>query len=252
MNKKLIVGNWKMNPTSLEEAKRIYRSVNNISKKLSSTDVVICPPFVYIKSFLSKNSTSLISIGAQNIFTEEQGSFTGEISPLMLKNLGVTHVIVGHSERRARGETDEMVARKVQLVIDSGMNPIMCVGEKERDANGDYLHIVRDQIKNSLNKVSKKDINRLIVAYEPIWAVGAKEAMSPKDLHEMSLFVKKVLSDIYGHDEAMSTKILYGGDANFRNAADLITVGQVNGLLLGRASINSAGFVELLKTVDPL
>jgi triosephosphate isomerase len=145
-----------------------------------------------------------------------------------------------------------MVARKVQLVIDSGMNPIMCVGEKERDANGDYLHIVRDQIKNSLNKVSKKDINRLIVAYEPIWAVGAKEAMSPKDLHEMSLFVKKVLSDIYGHDEAMSTKILYGGDANFRNAADLITVGQVNGLLLGRASINSAGFIELLKTVDPL
>ena len=252
MNKKLIVGNWKMNPITIEEAKRIYRSVNNISKKLSSTDIVICPPFVYTKTFLNNNSKSKVFVGAQNVFTEEQGSYTGEISPLMLKNLGVSYVIVGHSERRARGETDEIISKKVQLAIDSNLIPILCIGEKERDAGGSYLNILKEQIKNSLNKVTKKSIGKLIIAYEPLWAIGAKEAMTPADVHEMGLFIKKVLSDLYGHSEAVSTKILYGGSVNFRNAADIIVQGKVNGLLVGRESINSAGFVELLKTVDLL
>jgi triosephosphate isomerase len=252
MNKKLIVGNWKMNPSTLEEAKRIYRSVNNISKKLSSAKVVICPPFVYIKSFISKNAQSSIIIGAQDVFVEQEGSFTGEVSISMLKNLGVEYVIVGHSERRKLGETDEIIARKVQLILDAGIKPILCIGEEVRDINGNYLEFVKNQIKNSLNKVSKKLINNLIIAYEPIWAIGALEAMAPADIHEMSLFVRKVLSDLYGHKHALSTQILYGGNANFRNVAEIIKDGQVNGLLLGRASINSTGFVELLKTVDSL
>ena len=252
MNKKLIVGNWKMNPVSLEEAKRIYRSVNSISKKINSTDIVICPPFIYLKSFLNKNSKTKIFVGAQDVYTEEQGSFTGEISPLMLKNLGISYVIVGHSERRARGETDEMVSNKVQIVLNSGMSPILCIGEKERDASGNYLNIIKEQIKNSLNKVNKKNIGKLIIAYEPLWAIGAKEAMNAPDVYEMCLFIKKVLSDMYGHSEAISTKILYGGSVNFRNATDIIQQGKVNGLLVGRESVNSSGFVELLKTVDSL
>jgi triosephosphate isomerase len=114
------------------------------------------------------------------------------------------------------------------------------------------LDILKTQIKNSLNKVAKKNIGKLIIAYEPVWAIGAKEAMSPTDIHEMSLFIKKVLADIYGHDEALSTTVLYGGSVNFRNAGDIIIKGEVDGLLVGRESINSAGFTELLKVVDSL
>ncbi len=168
----------------------------------------------------------------------------------MLKDIGVTHIIVGHSERRAGGETDEIVAKKTQAVLEIGIHPIVCVGEKERDAHGLYLETLKDQIKNSLANAPKKLINQLIIAYEPIWAIGAKEAMDPSIVHEMSLFIKKVLSDIYGHDNAINTPILYGGSVNFRNASDIIEKGQVDGLLIGRESVNIPGFIELLKAVD--
>ncbi len=250
--KKIIVGNWKMNPTTLEEARRIYRSTKNTADKLKKISVVICPPFVYIPPLLNTRSESVVSIGAQDVYFEEQGAFTSEISPVMLKDLGVTHIIIGHSEKRAKGDTDEVVAKKIRLALELGLSPILCVGEKERDAHGAYLNSLKTQIKNSLNKVSKKNINKLIVAYEPLWAIGAKEAMNPADVHEMSLFVKKVLSDIYGHDEALSTPILYGGSVNFRNAGDIIVRGEVDGLLVGRESVNSAGFAELLKAIDIL
>lgn len=250
--KKIVVGNWKMNPTTLEEARRIYRSTRKTADILKKTTVVICPPFVYIPTLLNTRSESSVLVGAQDVFFEEQGAFTSEISPTMLKDLGVSHIIVGHSERRAQGDTDEAVAKKIKQVLEYGISPILCVGEKERDPQGAYLDFLKTQIKNSLNKVSKKNINKLIVAYEPLWAIGAKEAMNPADVHEMSLFVKKVLSDIYGHDEALSTPILYGGSVHFRNAGDIITKGEVDGLLVGRESVNSAGFTELLKAVDAL
>jgi triosephosphate isomerase len=252
MKKKLIVGNWKMNPNTLLEAKRIYRSVRKVSSVLSGTDVVICPPFVYLGVFLNKKNDSPIGIGAQDAYFEEQGAFTGEVSANMLKNLGVEYVIVGHSEKRKSGDTDEIISKKVEALLKMGIHPILCVGEKERDDHGVYLETLKNQIKNSLNKVSKKNISKLIVAYEPLWAIGAKEAMSPSVVHEMALFVKKVLSDMYGHDEAVSTPVLYGGSVNFRNAGDIIVQGEVDGLLVGRESINSTGFVELLKAVDLL
>ncbi len=252
MKRRLIIGNWKMNPATLEEARRIYQSAKNISNKLNKTDVVICPPFIYLSTFLNKKIQSSLKIGAQDVFFEESGAFTGEISPMMLKNLGVNYIIIGHSEKRAEGETEELISKKIQAALDIGISPILCVGEKERDTHGNYLDILKTQIKNSLNKVSKKHISKLIVAYEPLWAIGAKDAMDPATVHEMSLFIKKVLSDIYGHDEALSTPILYGGSVNFRNAVDIITKGEVDGLLVGRESINSTGFVELLKVVDLL
>lgn len=252
MKKKMIVGNWKMNPTTLEEAKRLFKSIKNDADTLKATDVVLCPPFVYIPALLNTRTETSVSIGAQDVYFEEQGSFTGEVSPLMLKDLGVTHVIIGHSERRARGETDESISKKVLLALEHGLRPILCVGEKERDEQGGHLETLKQQIKDSLNNVPKKHIDRLIVAYEPVWAIGAKEAMNPLVVYEMSLFVKKVLSDIYGHDEAISTPVLYGGSVNFRNAPDIITQGKVDGLLVGRESVNAPGFSELLKAVDIL
>lgn len=252
MKKKLIIGNWKMNPTTLNEARRIFRSTKNTAKKLTRTDVVVCPPFVYISVLLPKRSEPVVSIGAQDSYIQEQGSFTGEVSPFMLKELGVTYVIIGHSERRAKGETDEIISNKVAMALEAGLHVVLCVGEKERDEHGSHLEVLKAQIKDSLNKVPKKLIGKLVVAYEPVWAIGAKEAMSPALVYEMSLFVKKSLADAYGHDEAVSTPVLYGGSVNFRNAGDIITMGKVDGLLVGRESLNSDGFTELLKTVDSL
>ncbi len=252
MSKKIIVGNWKMDPITLDEAKRVFRSVKNASKKLLFTEVIVCPPEPFLGFLLKNNKDLLISIGAQNAYFEEQGHFTGEVSPYILKDIGVSHVILGHSERRAMGETDEIVSKKVQMALEAGLKVILCVGEKDRDANGEYLNVLKSQIKNSLDKVQKKNINRLLIAYEPVWAIGAKDPMNPATVYEMSIFVKKVLSDIYGQDEVLSIPILYGGAVNFRNAGDILVQGKVNGLLVGRESINSSGFVELLKTIDLL
>ncbi len=240
-----------MNPTTLDETKRIYRSIKNFSKKLANTDLIICPPNIYLYYFVNKTTENLYT-GAQNVFSEDQGAYTGEISPEMLRNFGINYVIVGHSERRAMNETDDIVSKKIQRLLDLNMHPILCIGEKERDANGVYLEFLKNQIKNSLTKVQKRNIKNLIVAYEPLWAIGAKEAMNPRDIYEMSLFVKKIISDLFGHDEAISVPILYGGSVNFRNATDIIVQGQVNGLLVGRESVNPSNFIELLKAVDSL
>ena len=252
MRKKLIIGNWKMNPTTLDEARRIFRSAKNAAEKLTSTRVVLCPPSVYIPALLNTRSESAVAIGAQDAYFQDQGSFTGEISPLMLKDLGVTYVIIGHSERRAQGDSDDEISKKIAMSLEAGLHVVLCVGEKERDEQGTHLDVLKLQIKNSLNKVPKKLVGKLIVAYEPVWAIGAKEAMEPATVHEMSLFVKKTLSDIYGHEEAVSTPVLYGGSVNFRNAGDIIVKGEVDGLLVGRESVNSDGFSELLKAVDAL
>ncbi len=256
MKRKIIVGNWKMNPTSLAEAQNIFKKVKATALKLKSTHVIMCPPFVFIGKFAPMKTTgkakSTIGIGAQDVFYEAQGAFTGNVSPPMLKSLGLSHVIIGHSERRAAGETDEVVSKKVLATLEAGIHPIVCVGEVTRDPQGMYLETLRNQIKASLSKVPKKLFNQIIIAYEPVWAIGAKEAMDPATIEEMTIFVKKVVSDMSDHENGISTPVLYGGSINFRNAPDIMTRGKVDGLLVGRESVNTPGFVELLKAVDPL
>ncbi len=252
MKKKIIVGNWKMNPTNLIDAKKIVSSVNKLSTKLNNTDVVLCPPFIYLPKLISNKKNNNVSFGAQNSYSEERGSYTGEVSPTMLKEFGVKYVIIGHSERRAMGETDEIVSKKIALAIDTGLKPILCVGESEHDSQGVYLDTLKNQIKMSLDKVQKKYISEIIIAYEPIWAIGAKEPMSTSVINEMVIFVKKVVSDMYGHENGISIPVLYGGSVSFRNASDIVANGGVNGLLVGRESVNPEGFVELLKAVDAI
>lgn len=256
MKRKLVIGNWKMNPDSLAEAKRIIKEVRRTTAGLVSTDVVACPPFLYVPLLVSAKSMAKASPklvpGAQNVFTEERGSFTGEVSASMLRDLGVSYVIVGHSERRAMGETDDVVARKAVAVIEAGMTAVICVGEHTHDAQGEYLQPLKEQIKISLSKINRKYVKYIVMAYEPLWAIGVKEAMDPAVVQEMSIFIKKILSDMYGQNEAASVRILYGGSVNFRNAGDIVSKGGVDGLLVGRESVNSSGFVELLKVVDAL
>ncbi len=250
-NRKLIVGNWKMNPGTLAEAKKIAARARRIATTLEHTDAVICPPFVFLGALVPKKPVKQFHIGAQSAYFEESGAFTGEVSVTMLHDIGVEYVIVGHSEERARGDTDEIVAKKVKAVIEAGLTPIVCVGEASRDIEGaSHYDVLKEQIKNSFAGVPKRVGRDIILAYEPVWAIGAKESMLPEQIYEMSLFVKKVFSDAFGAETAVEVTVLYGGSVNYRNAADIISIGKVDGLLVGRESLNTVGFVELLKAVD--
>jgi triosephosphate isomerase len=247
--KRLVVGNWKMNPATLDEAKNIMKVARKAASGLKQTEVVACPPFVYTAEFAG-NSESSVHLGAQSVSAEESGSFTGQIPAVMLRNLGVEYVIVGHSEERKVGITDADVSRKARAVLAQDMKAVVCVGEMVRDEGGAYLEELTQQIKNSLADVPKSHVKNLIIAYEPVWAIGATEAMHPAQIYETSLFVRKTFSDMFGHDPAMRVRVLYGGAANARNAAEIIAVGQVDGLLVGRESINTIGLPDMLAAVD--
>lgn len=246
--KKLVVGNWKMNPVSLEEARKIVGGVKRAIKNSRKTDVVFCPPFVYLSPIGNLMKGNLF-LGAQNANSETAGPYTGEVGHMQLPQFGVKYVIVGHSERRKMGETDEVINKKVQSVVSLGVTAIVCVGESHRDSNGEYLDFIKQQIQKALKDVPKKSFGNIVIAYEPIWAIGAKESMSPRDLHEMSIFIKKVLKDTYsivGDD----VRIIYGGSVDRVNAGVLVKEGNVSGLLVGRQSLDSKDFVEIIKIVD--
>lgn len=249
-NKKLVVGNWKMNPDTEEEAKRLARTFRRAVAGMHRTDTVICPPYIYMSSVRPKEHVPHYHIGAQSVSFEESGSHTGEVSASMLKDAGVEFVIVGHSEMRAAGESDGSVARKTLAVLNAGMIPILCIGEKDRDETGSHYDSIKEQMKRSLQNIPASKCDDVIIAYEPVWAIGVSEAMKPEDIFEMSIFIKKVYADLFGTDVARKITVLYGGSVNSRNAADIIKIGQVDGLLVGRESVNATGFVELLKTVD--
>jgi triosephosphate isomerase (TIM) len=246
--KKLIVGNWKMYPERLEDAKKIVAEVKRATKNIKHTNVVLCPPHVYTPIF-SGIKKGLLSLGAQNINSESSGSLTGEVSVSQIAQFNVKYVIVGHSERRKMGETDEMINKKVKAVLSYGMTAIVCIGESSRDHDGSYLGFIRQQLLSSLKDIEKKNLDQVVVAYEPIWAVGAKEAMSARDLLETSIFIRKVLSDIFG-DFARGVSVLYGGSVDRVNADSLVRDGEVSGLLIGRQSLNPKDFIEIIKLVD--
>lgn len=250
-NKKLIVGNWKMNPTTLDEAKKIARKIKRVAPTLASTETVIAPPYPFIAVCGGRGEAKHFHLGAQSASAEvDSGPYTGEVSASILKDIAVEYVIVGHSEQRARGESDAIVSKKALAVLNAGLSPIICVGEIVRDEAGAYLDTLKNQIKNSLDGIAPKFAGDIVLAYEPVWAIGAQEAMKNEDIHESSLFVKKVFSDTFGPDAGLKVKVLYGGSVNYRNAPDIISIGKVDGLLVGRESVNAPGFVELLKAVD--
>jgi len=251
MMQKLIVANWKMNPQSLKEAKRLFNSVKNWIKRhsnvLKNIGIIICPPFVYLPGFALSTSnlrhrTSNISLGAQDLFWEEKGAFTGEISPKMLKNLGVEYVIVGHSERRKiLGETDEMINKKLKAAIKTKLKPILCIGETEKErTSGKTFQVLKNQLKKALNGTSnvKLQTSNLIIAYEPVWAIGTGNPCKPEDAKEVLLFLRKILK----------FPILYGGSVNSKIAKDYIEVG-FDGLLVGGASLDPKEFIEIIKGI---
>lgn len=240
-----------MNPATLAEAKEIANASRLAATKIKNTEIVICPPFIYLQACSNGAGSDNFHLGAQNLAALPAGLQTGEVSAAMLKDLGVKYSIVGHSERRAKGETDEIVAQKLAQALEAGITPIVCIGEKNRDdENGSHFDFLKEQLKNSLGEVAKKYVSDLIIAYEPIWAIGALAAMNPDQIYETMLFIKKTLADLFGQDYSKKTRIIYGGSANATNAADIVRLGQVDGLLPGRESLSKSGFGELLRAVD--
>ncbi len=248
----LIVGNWKMNPVSGKLAKQIFSSIKKTANKMRNVDTVICPPFIYIENL--KTSGHRFTLGSQDLFQEAEGSFTGNISYLQLKNLGVKYSIVGHSEKRAMGETNEDVNKKVKASLRGMMTPIICIGEKERDEAGEYLKAIKEQLLSSLSGLPKTSIKDIVIAYEPVWAIGSTATREPtsKEIFETSIFIKKVLSDIYDTKSIPPTKILYGGSVDDKNIESILKNGGVDGVLVGRASLDPKKFGEILKKAENL
>lgn len=250
----LIVGNWKMNPRTIIEARKLFHAVKEDAGGVKA-EIVLCPPAVFIGDLISlASSGKTILLGAQNMFFEEEGAFTGEISAPMLKSLSVKYVIVGHSERRAMGETDEMISQKVRAGVKAGLTVVLCVGERERDTESAYLQVLKSQIIASLDGVPGKSMGKIVIAYEPIWAIGERSAgaVDANALLETIIFIRKVLNDIYGQKIAHSVKVLYGGSVDEKNAGTFLKDGGAGGLLVGRASLQAKKFIEIIKIADTL
>ena len=247
--KKIIVGNWKMNPESGKLAEALYKNILK-GKFSSKLDVVICPPFVYLEKL--KKISKKIPLGVQNISHKDKGAFTGEVSGDMVYDLGARYVILGHSERRAMGEEDEVINQKIKIALAGGLNPILCVGEKKRDDNHDYFNVIRNQIEKDFNGLNKNSISNVMVAYEPVWAIGkdAVREATPEEFREVAVFIKKVLNDKFGVNLIKDIRIIYGGSVNPKNAGDFLVAGEADGFLVGRDSLNPQEFSKIISEVS--
>lgn len=248
MKNKYIVANWKLNPPTPREAKALFAKIKKYSAGLKRSKVVICPPDPFLGLFDIKTSKTL-SLGGQNCQAVDFGAFTGAVNPALLKYSGCSYVILGHSEVRERGDSNEMVNEKIKASLKAGLKVILCVGEKKRDTQGIYLEELRLQLTEGLARVNKKDFSKIIIAYEPVWAIGvaAKSVDTPENFLHNALFIKKVIAKVAGKDTALKIPILYGGSVNEKNALGFLSLGEADGLLVGRASLDGAKFGQIIK-----
>lgn len=246
-----MVGNWKMNPATLTRAEKLYIDIEKgLKNKLTKADVAIAPPFLYIGALSELAGPQKIDFVAQDVSPYDGGAHTGEVGAAMLRSHRVMCAIVGHSERRASGETDEEVNQKLRALLAVKSSAILCVGERERDGGGQYFTEVENQLNRALADVTKEEMKRVIVAYEPVWAIGTGVNAKPEDVEEMRLFINKVLSDLYDRDTADKTRVLYGGSVTPENAESLLERGKVDGFLVGGSSLEAKKFVEIVRISD--
>ena len=251
MSKKIVIGNWKMNPVSFKEAEKLFVGSSKLIAGIKKTEIVACPPVLYLNK-LKKHSRKL-ALGAQNVFYEESGAFTGEVSAEMIYGLGARYVILGHSERRAMGESNEDINKKIKSALSVGLTPILCVGEKVRDENHEYLNIIKEQLELDLKNVLRESLSKIIIAYEPVWAIGknaVREATSAEFL-EMKIFIKKVLSGTFGV-KAKVPRIIYGGSVNSKNSTSFLQEGEADGFLVGRDSLDPKKFLEIINITESI
>ena len=250
MRKPFVAGNWKMNmdsASSVSLAEAIAAGSQDIASK--SVTVAVCPPFVYLEGVFSALRTSNVAVGAQDLYIEKQGAFTGEISAAMLKDVGCVYVLCGHSERRhVIGEGDELINKKVTAAISGGLLPILCVGEllEEREASKTN-DVVTRQIKEGLAGLSVEKLESVTIAYEPVWASGTGLTATKEQAQEVHEFIRGLLEEMYGKELAEHVRILYGGSVKPGNAAELMSQKDVDGVLVGGASLKAADFNGIIQ-----
>jgi len=249
MSRKLfIAGNWKMN-MDLAGAKALAEALAEQVGASEAVDLAVAPPFVYLPAVAEALRGSKIALAAQNMFHEDNGAFTGETSSAMLKDVGCSHVILGHSERRhVIGETDEMINRKVVKALGDGLKVILCVGEllEQRDA-GTTNDVVAEQVKIGLEGVSADAMANVTIAYEPVWAIGTGRTATPEQAQEVHAMIRGLLGDLHGPDVAAATIIQYGGSVKPSNAAELLAQADIDGALVGGAALKAADFAGIVR-----
>jgi triosephosphate isomerase len=246
MRKPLIAGNWKMNTTS-ESANALARKVAAASPSYGAVDLLVCPPSVYLIPVRDALAGGNVFLGAQNMYHEASGAFTGELSAAMLKDVGVTFVILGHSERRhILGETDEAVNKKTLAAHAAGLTPIVCVGEKldERES-GKTADVIRTQIDSSLKGLSPAQMAATVIAYEPVWAIGTGKVATPQQAQQVHADLRKLIASRYNAETAQAVRILYGGSVKPDNAAELLKLADVDGALVGGACLKADDFLAI-------
>ncbi|HET6429378.1 MAG TPA: triose-phosphate isomerase [Phycisphaerae bacterium] len=245
--KPFIAGNWKMN-TSAASARALAAGLAAAIGKVQSADLAVFPPFVYLAMVAEVLAGSRIAVGAQDVYFENDGAFTGEISAAMLKDVGCTYVLCGHSERRhVIGETDELINRKLLKAVADGLKPVLCVGEllAERQAN-ETAEVVKRQVRLGLEGVSTGDVENVTIAYEPVWAIGTGEVAAPAQAQEVHAMIRSLLADLYDRSVAQALRIQYGGSVKPDNAAELLGCADVDGALVGGASLKVDSFAGIL------
>jgi len=248
MRKFIIAGNWKMNKTSLE-AIQLADELKRLLIDNQGIDIVVCPPFTALQSVSEAFNELDIAVGAQNVDWHDSGAFTGEVSVPMLKDLGVSYVIVGHSERRQYfGETNDTVNKRIRAVLTHGLTPIVCVGENltEREANKTF-DVIKNHCEGSLAGLSADEMKKLVLAYEPVWAIGTGKTATPEQAQEVHAYIRQLLGKLFDADVANSVRIQYGGSVTPESAAGLLSKPDIDGALVGGASLKAPAFAAIVK-----
>ena len=248
MRKPIIAGNWKMYKT-IPEAKQLVSGVIKELADFSGVEVVFCPPFTALSTVKQLIQGTSFGIGAQNLYWKEQGAFTGEISPLMLKDIGCDYCIIGHSERRQYfGETDTTVNQKVKAALAVGIKPIICVGETlvQREA-GETNSLIKSQTEQALAGVAPDAVPEIVIAYEPIWAIGTGKSSTPKDASGVIGLIRKTVAAMFGNDAAQKLRIQYGGSVKPENIKEFMNEPEIDGALVGGASLEIDSFIKIVK-----
>jgi triosephosphate isomerase len=253
MRNKIIAANWKMNLLFPEAEELIGNIIESVGSELTDfVQIIICPPFPYLELAVELTHETGILIGAQNVHQLDKGAYTGEVSAPMLKSLMVDCCIVGHSERRKYfSESDELLHDKVKSLLNHDITPIFCCGESldERE-KGNHFQVVKNQLVNSIFLLSKTDFQRIIIAYEPVWAIGTGVNATPEQADEMHAFIRELIMNVYDEITSANTSILYGGSCNSKNAAELFQKPNIDGGLIGGASLTLEEFLKIIKAIQ--
>lgn len=246
MAKPLIVGNWKAYIVTLKESKALFKAIEKKLPREVAVEVVVSPPHSFLHQLRAGYAGKRIIFGAQDAYGEA-GAHTGEVTVAMVRDGGAKYVILGHAERRARGETDGEVAKKVGAVLDLGLTPIVCIGEAARDKEGHYLEVLQKSLEESLALVDSAALKKIVIAYEPVWAIGAALPPNARTIRETIIFIRKVLATRFDRALALKVRVLYGGAVNADSAPELVAESGANGFLLGRASVDADAFVAIVR-----